>query len=170
MLSVASSTAVPAPDSLAQMLIQSLTAQDHALLEEVLHYKKSVTVEKTLGRLPISHVIPLILAITEKIEAKPSRGGELNIWLRQLFITHRSYLLSSPDVAAQLQPLYKLIDMQLNNYPKLTKLQGKLELLLQEKKSDEEVVAPLSPVSMEEEEEEEDEDIIESEESDAMSD
>lgn len=37
MLSVASSTAVPAPDSLAQMLIQALTAQDHALLEEVGH-------------------------------------------------------------------------------------------------------------------------------------
>ena len=35
MLSVASNTAVPAPDSLAQMLIQALTAQDHALLEEV---------------------------------------------------------------------------------------------------------------------------------------
>ncbi|XP_063682253.1 uncharacterized protein LOC134817077 [Bolinopsis microptera] len=167
MLSVSSSTVVPAPDSLAQMLVQALTAQDHALLEEVLHYKKSVTVEKTLGRLPLSHVIPLILAITEKIESKPSRGGELNIWLRQLFVTHRSYLISSPDVAAKLQPLYKLIDMQLNNYPKLTKLQGKLELLLQEKKSDEEVTAPLSPVSLKEEEEE---DVIDSDDSDDMSD
>ena len=35
MLSVSSSTVVPAPDSLAQMLVQALTAQDHALLEEV---------------------------------------------------------------------------------------------------------------------------------------
>lgn len=153
MLSV--SSAVPAPDSLAQMLVQALTAQDHALLEEVLHYKKTVTVEKTLSRLPLTHVVPLILEITERVESKPSRGAELTIWLRQLFVTHRSYLLSSPDVAAQLQPLYKLIDAQLTNYPKLTKLQGKLELLLQERRSEEEMGAPLSPVSLEEEDEEE---------------
>ena len=33
MLSV--STTVPAPDSLAQMLVQAINAQDHTLLEEV---------------------------------------------------------------------------------------------------------------------------------------
>lgn len=37
MLSVSSTTAVPAPDSLAQMLVQALNAQDHALLEEVMN-------------------------------------------------------------------------------------------------------------------------------------
>ena len=95
---------------------------------QVLHYKKPVTVEKTLARLPITHIVPLILTITEKMEAKPSRGGELNIWLRQLFITHRSYLISSPDIAVQLQPIYRLMDAQLVNYPKLVKLQVSLKV------------------------------------------
>uniref|UniRef100_A0A4W3GKH3 WD repeat domain 43 n=1 Tax=Callorhinchus milii TaxID=7868 RepID=A0A4W3GKH3_CALMI len=109
---------VPQADSFAVLLVQGLESNDANILNKVLQTKKDFVIKNTIARLPISSVIPLVqeaIALTLAIEN------------HHVHCLHPSQL---PDLVPQLGVLYQLVESRVKTLQKLSRLHGKLYLLV----------------------------------------
>uniref|UniRef100_A0A4W3GJJ7 WD repeat domain 43 n=1 Tax=Callorhinchus milii TaxID=7868 RepID=A0A4W3GJJ7_CALMI len=106
---------VPQADSFAVLLVQGLESNDANILNKVLQTKKDFVIKNTIARLPISSVIPLAIALTLAIEN------------HHVHCLHPSQL---PDLVPQLGVLYQLVESRVKTLQKLSRLHGKLYLLV----------------------------------------
>eukprot|EP00794_Sanderia_malayensis_P017807 gene17807-19583_t len=121
----------PNAASLTQMLSQGLHSDDDKLIDDVLYKaSKEAIVVSTANRLSSSSVLTLINKIVSRIQKNPARGHELTIWIRVLLNVHMTYLTSMPNLMSSLSTLYQTLDTRTKLYPKLSKLHGRLDLLL----------------------------------------
>jgi len=120
----------PRAGSLAHMLAQALHSNDKALLEECLNNTNEGVVRNTVMRLPPTLAVRFLTDVVDRLEAKPSRGVTLMVWIRAVLLIHSSYLMTVPDLPNILSGLYNLIDARLAVFPRLLKLSGRLDLLL----------------------------------------
>jgi U3 small nucleolar RNA-associated protein 5 len=124
------SGAAPRAGSLAHMLAQALHSNDKSLLEDCLNNTNEGTVRNTVMRLPPTLAVRFLTDVVGRLEAKPSRGVTLMVWIRAVLLIHSSYLMTVPDLPNILSGLYNLIDARLAVFPQLLKLSGRLDLLL----------------------------------------
>lgn len=124
------SVGAPRAGSLAHMLAQALHSNDKALLEECLNNTNEGVVRNTVMRLPPTLAVRFLTDVVGRLEAKPSRGVTLMVWIRAVLLIHSSYLMTVPDLPNILSGLYNLIDARLAVFPRLLKLSGRLDLLL----------------------------------------
>lgn len=87
-------------------------------------------ISTTVSRLSTSQVLPLLSALVQRLQGRPMRAAQLVTWLRAVLIAHTAYLLTVPDLARSLSPLFQALDARLAVFRKLLALSGRLDLLL----------------------------------------
>ncbi|KAK0133315.1 WD repeat-containing protein 43 [Merluccius polli] len=117
-------------DNFAVLLVQGLESEDAEILNKVFQNKKDVQIKKTVARLPLPAVLPLVNQITKRLQGHPSAAILMVRWLKAVLVQHTSYLSSLPDLVNQLGVLYHMIESRVKMFHRLTKLNGKLLLLI----------------------------------------
>ncbi|XP_041827245.1 WD repeat-containing protein 43 [Melanotaenia boesemani] len=117
-------------DNFAVLLVQGLESNDASLLNKIFQNRKETVIKKTIARLPLPAVIPLVEEITKRLQGHPYTAILMVRWLKAILVHHTSYLTSLPDLVTQLGVLYHMIESRVKMFHKLTKLQGKLHLLM----------------------------------------
>ncbi|XP_034015250.1 WD repeat-containing protein 43 [Thalassophryne amazonica] len=117
-------------DNFAVLLVQGLESNDASVINKVLQMNKDSVIKKTVARLPLPAVLPLLQELTRKLQGHPVMAVIAIKWLKAVLVHHTSYLASLPDLATQLGVLYHLIESRVKMFHKLTKLHGKLYLLM----------------------------------------
>ncbi|XP_007575648.1 WD repeat-containing protein 43 [Poecilia formosa] len=116
-------------DNYAVLLMQGLESKDANILNKVFQTRKEVEIKKTVARLPLPAVIPLVEELTTRLQGNPLVACMMVRWLKAVLMHHTSYLASLPDLVTQLGVLYHMIESRVKMFHKLTKLHGKLHLL-----------------------------------------
>uniref|UniRef100_A0A8C5FR17 WD repeat domain 43 n=1 Tax=Gadus morhua TaxID=8049 RepID=A0A8C5FR17_GADMO len=120
-------------DNFAVLLVQGLESQDAEILNKVFQNKKEMQIKKTVARLPLPAVLPLLnQPLMEHGFSSPSPCRALLMvrWLKAVLVQHTSYLSSLPDLVNQLGVLYHMIESRVKMFHRLNKLNGKLLLLI----------------------------------------
>ncbi|XP_019731962.1 WD repeat-containing protein 43 [Hippocampus comes] len=117
-------------DNFAVLLVQGLESGDHDILNKVFQTRKDLVIKKTVARLPLPAVLPLVEEITRRLQGHPFTAVLMVRWLKAVLTHHTSYLSSLPDLVSKLGVLYHMIESRVKTFHKLTKLHGKLYLLL----------------------------------------
>ncbi|KAM3849553.1 LOW QUALITY PROTEIN: WD repeat-containing protein 43 [Diretmus argenteus] len=117
-------------DNFAVLLVQGLESSDANILNKVFQTRKDVVIKKTIARLPLPAVLPLVEEITKRLQGHPFTAVLMVRWLKAVLMHHTSYLSSLPDLVTQLGVLYHMIESRVKMFHKLTKLHGKLYLLM----------------------------------------
>uniref|UniRef100_A0A665V7W7 Uncharacterized protein n=1 Tax=Echeneis naucrates TaxID=173247 RepID=A0A665V7W7_ECHNA len=97
-------------DNFAVLLVQGLESNDANILNKVFQTRKDVVIKKTVARLPLSAVLPLVEVVRVNLIAFD--------------------FVVLPDLVTQLGVLYHMIESRVKMFHKLTKLHGKLYLLM----------------------------------------
>ncbi|KAM4541171.1 WD repeat-containing protein 43 [Fundulus diaphanus] len=116
-------------DNFAVLLMQGLESNDADILNKVFQTRKEALIKKTVARLPLPAVIPLVEELTKRLQGHPLTACLMVRWLKVVLMHHTSYLASLPDLVTQLGVLYHMIESRVKMFHKLTKLHGKLHLL-----------------------------------------
>ncbi|XP_061105661.1 WD repeat-containing protein 43 [Conger conger] len=117
-------------DSYAVLLVQGLESKDSHILNKVFQTRKEVLIKKTVAWLPLPAVLPLVEELTRRIQGHPYTAVLLVRWLKAVLLQHTSYLSTLPDLVSQLGVLYHMIEGRVKMLHKLTRLHGKLYLLM----------------------------------------
>ncbi|KAG7466072.1 hypothetical protein MATL_G00160950 [Megalops atlanticus] len=117
-------------DSYAVLLVQGLESKDSQILNKVFQTRKEMLIKKTVARLPIPAVLPLVEELTKRIQGHPYSAALMVRWLKAVLLQHTSYLSTLPDLVSQLGVLYHMIEGRVKMLQKLTRLHGKLYLLM----------------------------------------
>ncbi|CAL8291594.1 unnamed protein product [Gadus morhua 'NCC'] len=117
-------------DNFAVLLVQGLESQDAEILNKVFQNKKEMQIKKTVARLPLPAVLPLLNQITKRLQGHPLAALLMVRWLKAVLVQHTSYLSSLPDLVNQLGVLYHMIESRVKMFHRLNKLNGKLLLLI----------------------------------------
>lgn len=121
----------PNAASLSQMLNQGIHSDDDKLIDNVLYkVQKETVVTSTVKRLSTDAVLTLINKVVNRIQHNPSRGYDLTIWIKTVMNVHMTYLISMPNLIERLSGLYQALESRTKVYPKLSRLHGRLDLLL----------------------------------------
>ncbi|XP_011612673.2 WD repeat-containing protein 43 [Takifugu rubripes] len=117
-------------DHFAVLLVQGLESNDAHILNKVFQTHKDMIIKKTVAQLPLPAVLPLLEKITERLQGHPFMAVLMTRWLKAVLMHHTSYLATLPDLVNQLGLLYHTIESRVKMFHKLTKLHGKLYLLM----------------------------------------
>uniref|UniRef100_A0AAQ6AID4 Anaphase-promoting complex subunit 4 WD40 domain-containing protein n=1 Tax=Amphiprion ocellaris TaxID=80972 RepID=A0AAQ6AID4_AMPOC len=107
-------------DNFAVLLVQGLESNDASILNKVLQTRKEMVIKKTVARLPLPAVLPLV-----------EEGCLVCVGLLECFYLQLIHLCIQqlPDLVTKLGVLYHMIESRVKMFHKLTKLHGKLYLL-----------------------------------------
>ncbi|XP_053162484.1 WD repeat-containing protein 43 [Hemicordylus capensis] len=125
-----SSGGLPQTDNFAVLLVQGLESNDPEILNKVLQIKKEAMIKKTIARMPVYAVIPLLHELTKRLQGHPYSALQMVRWLKSVLTIHASYLSTLPDLVPQLGMLYQLMESRVKTLQKLSRLHGKLYLLI----------------------------------------
>ncbi|XP_072546671.1 WD repeat-containing protein 43 [Salminus brasiliensis] len=117
-------------DSFAVLLVQGLESKDEKILNKIFQTKKEALIKKTVARLPPPAVLPLVEELSRRLQGHPFAAILIVQWLKAVLTQHTSYLSSLPDLVSQLGMLYHMIESRVKLYHQLTRLHGKLYLLM----------------------------------------
>ncbi|XP_036449532.1 WD repeat-containing protein 43 [Colossoma macropomum] len=117
-------------DSFAVLLVQGLESKDEKILNKIFQTKKEALIKKTVARLPPTAVLPLLEELSRRLQGHPFAAILIVQWLKAVLTQHTSYLSSLPDLVSQLGMLYHMIESRVKLYHQLTRLHGKLYLLM----------------------------------------
>jgi U3 small nucleolar RNA-associated protein 5 len=81
-------------------------------------------------------VVQLLRKLVAKFEKRPSRGLLLTRWLAAVLRFHTAFLISVPDLSAQLAGLSQMLEQRLASYSRLAALGGRLDLLMSQMTAD----------------------------------
>ncbi|XP_026551409.1 WD repeat-containing protein 43 [Pseudonaja textilis] len=121
---------LPQTDNFAVLLVQGLESSDSVILNKVLQTKKEAVIKKTVARIPVYSVIPLLHELTKRLQGHPYSASQMVRWLKPVLTMHASYLSTLPDLASQLGTLYELMESRIKTLQKLSRLHGKLYLII----------------------------------------
>ncbi|KAG8443862.1 hypothetical protein GDO86_009160 [Hymenochirus boettgeri] len=121
---------LPQTDSFAILLVQGLESNDGSILNKVFQTKNDSLIKNTVSRIPVHAVIPLVHELTRRLQEHPYSALMMVRWLKAVFVLHASYLSTLPDLVPQLGTTYQLMENRVKNLQKLSRLNGKLYLLI----------------------------------------
>ncbi|KTF94800.1 hypothetical protein cypCar_00000528 [Cyprinus carpio] len=117
-------------DSFAVLLVQGLESKDERILTKIFQTKKEMLIKNTVARLPPSAVLPLLEELSRRLQGHPFAALLIVQWFKAVLTQHTSYLSSLPDLVSQLGSIYHMIESRVKLYQQLTRLHGKLYLLM----------------------------------------
>uniref|UniRef100_A0A672P3M8 WD repeat-containing protein 43-like n=1 Tax=Sinocyclocheilus grahami TaxID=75366 RepID=A0A672P3M8_SINGR len=117
-------------DSFAVLLVQGLESKDQRILTKIFQTKKEMLIKNTVARLPPQAVLPLLEELSSRLQGHPFAALLIVQWFKAVLTQHTSYLSSLPDLVSQLGSIYHMIESRVKLYQQLTRLHGKLYLLM----------------------------------------
>ncbi|KAM9465876.1 WD repeat-containing protein 43 isoform 1-T1 [Clarias gariepinus] len=117
-------------DGFAVLLVQGLESKDEKILNKIFQTKKEALIRNTVARLPPPAVLPLVEELSRRLQGHPFSAILIVQWLKAVLTHHTSYLSTLPDLVSQLGALYHMIESRVKLYQQLTRLHGKLYLLM----------------------------------------
>lgn len=130
-----SSERQPGAENLAHLLIQGLHSRDEKILDRVFSCGEGTTVLKTVQRLPIEAVMPLLKELHQRLHEKWKMNPLLLKWLRAILSSHMSYLTTCSDLNSLLSPLYQIMDARVGLFQKITHLKGRMDFIMSQVES-----------------------------------
>ncbi|KAG1663724.1 WD repeat-containing protein 43 [Nymphon striatum] len=127
---VPSNDNIPSTDNMMHLLIQGLQSTDQKMLNSVLQKSNEVEIRNTVRLLPNQYILPLINELTKRIHGKSQSNHSYVKWLLSVLTNHTAYFMMHHDVSQLLRPLNELLNSKLELFHRLSKLSGKLELIL----------------------------------------
>ncbi|XP_070571108.1 WD repeat-containing protein 43-like isoform X2 [Ptychodera flava] len=121
---------LPQADSLVKLLTQGLRNQDDDILSKVLRHGNETLLKNTVKLLPVQLVLPFAEQLSRRINQNAERSVLLIRWVKAVLTLHTSYLSNFPELTKKLSTLYQMIDTRTQNYANLSRLQGKLSLVV----------------------------------------
>ncbi|XP_064600554.1 WD repeat-containing protein 43-like isoform X2 [Liolophura sinensis] len=128
-------TAPPKADALALLLTQGLQSQDKLIVNNVLQIRNDMIIRNTVKRLPAPMVIPLVKELSQRIQGHAQSGHTLLKWIKTLLTIHTSYLMTFPELVDKFSGMYEMMTSRVTMFSNLSRLQGKLNLVLSQIKS-----------------------------------
>ncbi|MBZ3879134.1 WD repeat-containing protein 43 [Sciurus carolinensis] len=125
------------------LLTQGLESNDFEMLNKVLQTRNLNLIKKTVLRIPLHAVIPLLQEVTTPFFV--SSAVLMVQWLKCVLTVHASYLSTLPDLVHQLGTLYQLMESRVKTFQKLSHLHGKLILLITQVTASEKTKGMTSP-------------------------
>uniref|UniRef100_A0A1I8N3C4 Small-subunit processome Utp12 domain-containing protein n=1 Tax=Musca domestica TaxID=7370 RepID=A0A1I8N3C4_MUSDO len=140
-LNVGDGKVIPQAQSKVQLLVQSLHSKDETLLRSVLCTKDMKTIELTLQKLPVQYVGTLVNELTLLMQQRHTNVEYAMNWLKVLAQTHSSQLmaLGAEDLLNKFGPCIGIIEHRANCLKELSKLNGRLQLLVSQIKRNSEM-------------------------------
>ncbi|PIK43134.1 putative WD repeat-containing protein 43 [Apostichopus japonicus] len=123
-------TEQPNLNSMVTLLTQALQSQDKNLLLKVLTQTKVQLIQRTVHRLPVVLVEPLIQELARRLDQTPESAIVTTIWTKMVLKEKASYLTSCPGLVKMISEIYEKISARTHAGQKLNRLQGKLDLML----------------------------------------
>ncbi|XP_052009650.1 WD repeat-containing protein 43-like [Xyrauchen texanus] len=117
-------------DSFAVLLVQGLESKDEKILNKIFQTKKEMLIKNTVARVPPSAVLPLVEELSRRLQGHPFSALLIVQWFKAVLTQHTSYLSSLPDLVSHLGSIYHMIESRVKLYQQLTRLHGKLYLLM----------------------------------------
>lgn len=127
------------------LLTQGLESNDFEMLNKVLQTRNVNLIKKTVLRMPLHTVIPLLQELTKRLQGHPNSAVLMVQWLKCVLTVHASYLSTLPDLVPQLGTLYQLMESRVKTFQKLSHLHGKLILLITQVTASEKTKGAPSP-------------------------
>ncbi|CAN2391209.1 WD repeat-containing protein 43 [Pristimantis euphronides] len=121
---------LPQTDNFSVLLVQGLESNDVNILNKVFQTKNESLIKKTVARIPVYSVIPLVHELTKRLQGHPNSAILMVRWLKAVLVHHVSYLSTLPDLVPQLGSLYQLMESRVKTLQKMSRLNGKLYLLI----------------------------------------
>ncbi|KAF5913063.1 hypothetical protein HPG69_009014 [Diceros bicornis minor] len=121
---------LPQTNSFPVLLAQGLESNDFEMLNKVLQTRNLNLIKRTVLRMPLHAVIPLLQELTKRLQGHPNSAVLMVQWLKCVLTVHASYLSTLPDLVPQLGTLYQLMESRVKTFQKLSHLHGKLILLI----------------------------------------
>uniref|UniRef100_A0A8C9J820 WD repeat domain 43 n=1 Tax=Panthera tigris altaica TaxID=74533 RepID=A0A8C9J820_PANTA len=121
---------LPQTNSFPVLLTQGLESNDFEMLNKVLQTRNLNLIKRTVLRMPLHAVIPLLQELTKRLQGHPNSAVLMVQWLKCVLTVHASYLSTLPDLVPQLGTLYQLMESRVKTFQKLSHLHGKLILLI----------------------------------------
>lgn len=130
----------PEANSKVQLLIQALHSKDPQMLGFVLSTNNIDVIKTTLQRLPVQYVGSLVNELTLMMQKKSNSVERSMAWLKILVQTHSSQLmaLGAEDLLEKFGPLLGIIEHRSNCLMEISRLSGRLQLLLSQIKRNKE--------------------------------
>ncbi|XP_049963453.1 WD repeat-containing protein 43 isoform X2 [Schistocerca serialis cubense] len=120
----------PRGDSLAHLLVQALHSKDKKMLHSALFRNEDKIINNTVQRLPLQAVAPLVKELATLLHGRPHVSQLAAKWLKAVVSAHASQLLANPDLSDTLSPVLGLVEARLNVLAPLSRLRGRLDLLM----------------------------------------
>jgi hypothetical protein len=121
---------LPKTDNLLVLLVQGLQSNDAKMLNHVLQHKNEKVVAKTIRMLPTNYIVVLIKELNKRLQGHAQSGMGIIKWLKYVLMIHTSFLMSYPDLIDSLGSVYEMMNARTKLFPQLSKLQGKLQLVM----------------------------------------
>lgn len=120
----------PRADVMVTLLSQGLQSQDKELLDRVLKQDKTKVVSNTVRRLPVPLIVPLVQELARRMNTAPQYGLIVAHWTKEVLRERASYLMTCPELMLRLSHIYETINTRTSTGGKLSRLHGKLDLML----------------------------------------
>ncbi|XP_053659106.1 WD repeat-containing protein 43 [Anopheles marshallii] len=126
------STPKTSSKNMIHLLVQGLHSRDATLLRNVFAVDDSDMVQQTLGRLPPQYVSPLLNELSHMMQMKTMHVKTAVCWLKHLIHIHASQLmaLGSSNLLANFSTCLGIIEYRVEHLNSLSRLRGRLELLI----------------------------------------
>ncbi|KAM3930067.1 WD repeat-containing protein 43 [Leptodactylus fuscus] len=121
---------LPQTDNFSVLLLQGLESNDGSILNKVLQTKNETVIKRTVARMPVYSVIPLVHELTKRLQGHPSNAILMVRWIKAVLVHHASYLSTLPNLVLQLGSLYQIMETRVKTLQKMARLNGKLYLLI----------------------------------------
>ncbi|CAL1536918.1 unnamed protein product [Lymnaea stagnalis] len=127
----------PLANTLSRLLQQGLLSGDSKILTNVFQETNDAVVRNTIKRLPVSLIVPLVKEIQKGMTGHAQHAWNLSRWTKSLISCHTSYILSVPEIISTMNKLYQTLISRQKFFPKMLQLKGRLDLVKQERHSQE---------------------------------
>lgn len=131
----------PNAKKMTHQLVQGLHGQDANILRNVLRVTDEETVRLTVKYLPSQYVLAFVNELSLLMTKKTTGSETALLWLRYLIQTHASSLMAYgiDNLNATFGTTLGIIDHRTQNLPGLTRLRGRLELIIQQVKQNSDI-------------------------------
>lgn len=116
--------------SLSVQVTQALMSNDVVKLDSILHETRVEIIQGTLLDMQVSHAIPLLKALFERVKSRSATNIKpWLLWIQCILSLHSSYLSSMRNLETELAGLLEWMRQRLGHQQKLLELHGKLRML-----------------------------------------
>jgi len=120
------------------------------ILNNVLQHTNESILRNTVKRLPVPVIVPLVQELSRRMQGHAQSGHTVVRWIKMVLTIHTSYLMTFPELVEKLGDLYQIMDARVTMFGKLSRLQGKLDLMLSQitlqNQAEEEIGAAQQPM------------------------